>query len=71
MYGTYVCNSKSEKFIDYYNNKFPDLVFIAKKIEDKLIFTKKDLFFRNPNNISDTKIYFNIFFNTLGTSMAS
>ena len=69
LYGTYVCDSKSEIFIDYYNNKFPDLIFIAKNIEDKLILTKNDLFFRNPNDISDTKIYFNVFFHSIGTTL--
>ena len=68
LYGTYVCDSKSKKFQEYYNNKFPDLVFMVKNIEDKLILTKNDLFFKNNNNISDTHIYFNVYFHLLSTT---
>lgn len=63
-YGTYVCNSKSKIFLDYYNNKFPDLIFRNLNIEDDLIFTKNDLFFYNPYNKSDINIYFLIYFSS-------
>ena len=61
-FGTYVCDSKSKIFLDYYNNKFPDLVFQNERIGNELILTKKDLFFYNNYNKSDTKIYFMIYF---------
>ena len=64
-YETYVCDGKSSLFLDYYNNKFPDLVFAIKNIDDKLILTKEDLFFHNPNNKSDTNIYFRIYFHNV------
>ena len=60
--GTYICDGKSEIFMNYYNNKFPDLVFSMRNIDDKLILTKEDLFSRNTQNISDTNFYFKIFF---------
>ena len=64
-YGTYVCDGKSEIFKDYYKNKFPDLVFTLKNIEDKFILTKEDLFFKNPNDKSDTNVYFRIYFHVV------
>ena len=67
-YGTYVCNGKSDLFWDYYNNKFPDLVFLVKNIDDKLILTKEDLFFKNPNDKSDTNIYFRVYFHIIITT---
>ena len=54
--------------MDYYNNKFPNLVFILKNIEDKLIFTKEDLFFKNTNDESDTNFYFSVFFHSIKTT---
>ena len=68
FYGSYICNSKSKKFIEYYNNKFPDIIFVAKNIDDKMILTKEDLFFKNEYNESDTNIYFNVFFHSIKTS---
>ena len=67
-YRTYVCNGKSNIFLDYYNHKFQNLIFILKNIEDKLIFTKEDLFFKNPNDKSDTNFYFRIFFHSIKTT---
>ena len=67
-YGTYVCNGKSDLFWDYYNNKFPDLVFLVKNIDDKLILTKEDLFYSNPNDKSDTNIYFRVYFHIIITT---
>ena len=61
-YSTFICDGKSNIFLDYYNNKFPDLVFILKNIDDNLTLTKEDLFFKNTNNKSDTNFYFRIFF---------
>ena len=66
--GTYVCNSKSKLFLDYYNNIFPDLIFKTDNIEDELILTKNDLFFYNEYNRSDTNIYFIIYFSTIYTT---
>ena len=66
-FGTYVCDSKSDIFLDYYNNKFPNLVFHNEKIGDEFILTKKDLFFYNDYNKSDTNIYFMIYFSYIYT----
>ena len=62
-----MCNSKSKLFIEYYNNIFPDLVLKCYNLED-LILTKKDLFFYNEYNKSDTNIYFLIYFSTIYTT---
>ena len=67
-YGTYVCDSTSKIFIDFYNNKFPELIFKTERITDELILDKNDLFFYNNYNKSDTNIYFLIFFSTMYTS---
>ena len=66
-FGTYVCDSKSKIFLDYYNNIFPNLVFHNEKIGDEFILTKKDLFFYNDYNKSDTNIYFIIYFSYIYT----
>ena len=66
-YEAYECDGKSSLFQNYYNNKFPDLIFLLKNIDDKLILTKEDLFFKNPNDKSDTNIYFSIYFNNVQT----
>lgn len=67
-YGTYVCDSTSKIFIDFYKNKFPELIFKTERITDELILDKNDLFFYNKYNKSDTNIYFLIFFSTMYTS---
>ena len=67
-YGTYVCDSTSKIFLDFYNNKFPELIFKTGRITDELILNKNDLFFYNKYNKSDTNIYFMIFFSTIYTS---
>ena len=67
-YGTYICDSKSKIFKDYYDNIFPDLVIKTEKIIDDLILTKKDLFLENKYNDSDTNIYFMIYFSTIYTT---
>lgn len=63
--GTYVCDGKSKIFLDYYNNKFPDLIFSLRNVDDKLTLTKEDLFIRNIHNISDTNFYFRIYFHII------
>ena len=67
-FGTYVCDGKSNIFLDYYNNKFPNLVFVLNNIDDKLILTKEDLFINNPYNKSDTNIYFRVYFHIIITT---
>ena len=67
-YRTFVCDGKSIIFLDYYNNKFPNLVFILRNIDDKLTFTKEDLFFKNTNDKYDTNFYFSIFFHSIKTT---
>ena len=64
-FGTYACDSKSKIFIDYYNNKFPDLIFYNENIGEEFILTKKELFFYNNYNKSDTNLYFMIYFSTV------
>ena len=66
-HGTYVCDSKSKIFIENYNNNFPDLIFKNENLGE-LIFTKKDLFFYNEYNKSDTNIYFLIYFGGVYTN---
>ena len=66
-YGTYVCDSKSKIFLEQYNNNFPDLIFKNENLGE-LIFTKKDLFYYNDYNNSDTNIYFLIYFGGLFTN---
>ena len=66
--GSYVCDSKSKLFQNYYKNNFPNLFFKCNNLIDDLILTKKDLFFYNEYNKSDTNIYFNIFFSTISTT---
>ena len=54
--------------MDYYNKKFPDLIFKTNNIIDELILTKNDLFFYNEYNKSDTNIYFIICFSSIFTT---
>ena len=65
---TYVCDGKSQIFLDYYNNKFPDLILSLNNIDEKLILTKEDLFIKNEQNSSDTNYYFRIFFHGIITT---
>ena len=58
----YKCDSKSEIFMEYLNNKFPDLIFAHKELEEKFILKGKDLFTYNIYNKSDTYVYFTILF---------
>ena len=58
----YKCDSKSDIFMEKLNNKFPDLIFEHKELEEKFIFTKNDLFTYNMYNKSDTNLYFVILF---------
>ena len=67
-YKTFICDGKSNIFLDYYNNKFPNLIFILRNIDDKLTLTKEDLFFKNSNDESDTNFYFRIFFHSIRTT---
>ena len=67
-YRTFVCNGKSSIFEEYYNSKFPELLFKIKNIDDKFILTKEDLFFKNTKDKSDTNIYFRVFFHAIKTS---
>jgi hypothetical protein len=54
----YKCDSRSELFMEKLNNKFPDLIFEHKELEEKFIFTKNDLFTYNMYNKSDPYLYF-------------
>ena len=65
-YSTYVCDSKSDLFIQYYNTKFINLYFIHKDSNTTFVLDKNDLFSYNLNNKSDTQIYFLVlFYNSL------
>ena len=59
---SFICDSKSRKFKDYINNKFPDLIFEHKELGEKFILNKNDLFSFNNFNKSDTNLYFLIMF---------
>ena len=61
----YKCDSKSELFLENLKNKFPDLIFEHKELEEKFILTGKDLFTYNIYNKSDTYVYFAILFRQL------
>ena len=58
----YKCDGKSELFLENLNNKFPDLIFEHKELDEKFVFKGKDLFTYNIYNESDTFLYFNILF---------
>ena len=65
-YSTYVCDRKSDLFIQYYNTKFTNLYFIHKDSNTTFVLDKNDLFSYNLNNKSDTQIYFLVlFYNSL------
>ena len=65
-YSTYVCDGKSDLFIQYYNTKFTNLYFIYKDSNTTFVLDKNDLFSYNLNNKSDTQIYFLVlFYNSL------
>lgn len=61
-YGTYVCDSKSDLFINKFNNEFPKLYFEHYDLKKIFILDQYDLFAYNNINKSDTNIYFLIFF---------
>ena len=61
-YGTYVCNSKSDLFIQKYNKEFPKLYFYHHELNKTFILDKNDLFTYNNINKSDPNIYFLVFF---------
>lgn len=61
-YSTYVCNSKSELFIEKYNNSFPKLYFQHYDLNKTFILEKYDLFCYNNINKSDPNIYFLVIF---------
>ena len=61
-YGTYVCDSKSELFIEKYNNQFPKLYFEHDDLNKTFILDQYDLFTYNHINKSDKNIYFLVFF---------
>ena len=58
----YRCDSKSEIFMKHLNEKFPDLIFEHKELEEQFILKGKDLFTYNIYNKSDTYVYFAILF---------
>ena len=57
-YYSYICDSKSEYFMERLNKSFPDLVFEHKDLEKNFTLTKNDLFAYNSFNDSDTNLYF-------------
>jgi len=58
----YMCDSRSELFMEKLNTTFPDLIFEHKELEEKFIFTKNDLFTYNIYNKSDPYLYFIVLF---------
>ena len=61
-YGTYVCDSKSELFIQKYKNEFPKIYFEHAELNTTFILDQYDLFTYNNIDKTDTKIYFLVFF---------
>jgi len=61
-YGTYVCDSKSELFIQKYKNEFPKIYFEHAELNTTFILDQYDLFTYNNIEKTDTKIYFLVFF---------
>ena len=61
-YSTFVCDSKSELFIEAFNTKFPKLYFQHNESNTTFILDKEDLFTYNLYNKSDNLIYFLVFF---------
>ena len=61
---SFICDGQSKNFINYLNDKFPDLIFEHKKLEENFILTKNDLFSFNNFNKSDTNLYFLILFHS-------
>ena len=61
-YGTYVCDSKSELFIQKYRNEFPKIYFQHDELNTTFILDQYDLFTYNNIDKTDTKIYFLVFF---------
>ena len=61
-YSTFVCDSKSEIFMNALNTKFPKLYFIYNETNTTFILDKEDLFTYNLYNESDNLIYFLVFF---------
>ena len=59
---SYACDSESKYFMDNLNNKFPDLIFEHKELNETFILTKNDLFAFNTNNDSDKDLYFLVLF---------
>jgi len=59
---SFICNGTSEIVRDYLYNKFPNLTFEHKELQENFTLTKYDLFSYNNFNSSDTNIYFLIMF---------
>jgi hypothetical protein len=57
-YYSFACDSKSEEFMDFLNNSFPDLIFEHKELEMNFTLTKNDLFAYNSFDNLDTNLYF-------------
>ncbi len=63
-YYSYICDSKSEYFMNSLKNNFPDLIFEHKELGMNFTLTKNDLFVYNSFNKSDTNLYFLILNNS-------
>ena len=61
-YLSYACDSKSQYFMDYLNNNFPDIVFVHRELGVNFTLNKNDLFAYNSFNNSDTNLYFLILY---------
>lgn len=59
---SFICNGTSEIVREILYNKFPNLTFEHKELQDNFTLTKHDLFSYNNFNSSDTNIYFLIMF---------
>ena len=61
-YGTYVCDGKSDLFIEKYKNEFPKIYFQHGELNTTFILDQYDLFTYNNLDKTDTKIYFLVLF---------
>ena len=61
-YGTFVCDSQSDLFIENFKNSFPKLYFQHEELNKTFILDQYDLFSYNNIDKNDKNIYFLVFF---------
>jgi hypothetical protein len=61
-YGTFVCDSQSDLFIENFKNSFPKLYFQHEELNKTFFLDQYDLFSYNNIDKNDKNIYFLVFF---------